>query len=554
MFERFTERARKVMALANQEAQRFHQNYIGTEHLLSGLMKEGTGVGANVLKNLGLDLRKVRMEIEQLVQPGPASTTKGKLPQTPGAKKVVECAIEEARKLDHNYVGTEHLLLGLLCEREGTAARVLTNLGLTLEHMRDEVLNLLGAGLNFGPDSPTPPGVGEEVVALVDEMIRHAVEIRATDIHIDQGRDGCGQVRMRTDGVLHVVDQVPQELIPKVIDRIKAMVAVDVDERRLPQDGMCSLEVGGCNVGLRVNAVPAHYGERVVVRIATQDPENVLLGLSKLGLSDADLETVRMLSRRSNGIVIANGPTGSGKTTLLYSMLMAVNQPKICIMTVEDPVELAFAGMGQIQIQPQIGFTMARAIQHAMRQDPDVVMVGEIRDLEVARLCAQCALTGHLVLTTLHANTSPGAVKRLLDVGLEPFLVSSALAGVISPRLVRVLCPKCKAPTDPPPHSLPPEAVQFVASHTDAQFFKPVGCEHCGSGRGYQGRTGLFEILVMNDRLRRSVSDGADLAALRTAAREEGMKTMLVDGLEKAARGITSIEEVICTVPHGMDV
>lgn len=401
------------------------------------------------------------------------------------------------------------------------------------------------------PEGPVAPA---EVVEYVMKLLRDAMQTNASDMHFDQGESGWGQVRVRTDGVLHIVDPPPEGAFPKVVDYIKAIAAMNVTERRLPQDGICTFDMDGCNVRLFVSAVPAYYGERIVVRIWSQEKEDILLGLSKLGLSDEDLETVRNLSHLPSGIVIVNGPTGNGKTTLLYSMLMEINKPGKCILTVEDPVELPLAGIGQIQIRPQSGLTFPRAICHILHQDPDVIMVGEIRDLEVANLCNQCALTGHLVLTTLHANTSPGAVQRLLDMGLKPWLVSSSLAGVISMRLVRKLCPKCKEPANPPLHSLPPEAVQFIASHKDAQFFKPKGCEHCGGGHGYRGRTGIFEILVMNDRLRQLVTDGSPLQTLRAAAKEEGMKTLLMDGLEKAAQGITSIKEVLRVVPIGASI
>ena len=552
MLERLTDRARKVMELASEEARRLNHEYLGTEHVLIGMIEEGTGVGVNVLKNLSVDLRTVRTEIGKLIKPGPEPVAAGKLPQTPRLKKMIEYTAQQAHRLHHNYLGTEHLLLGLLHEGDAVAAQALKNLGLNLKQVREEVLALLGVGTAKGAAgdqaSPEAPPDSSQAVEYVDRLLEDAVRARATDLHFDPFDEGGGQVRMRIDGVLHPVDGPAEDLFPKVVDRIKAMAAMNVTERRLPQDGRCMLDVGASRVNLLVSAVPVHSGQRVVIRMLSQDTQDILLGLSKLGFTDRDLESVRGLCHVPSGMVIANGPAGSGKTTLLYSMLMEISTPEICIMTVEDPVEISFAGIGQIQIRPQIGLTIAGAIRHTLRQDSDAIMVGEIRDLEIANLCTQCALTGHLVLTTLHANSSPGAIKRLLDMGLPPFLVSSSVVAVISTRLVRTLCPECKQPSDPPMHSMPPAAVKFISELPDTKFCGPKGCDHC-RGTGYRGRTGIFEILVMNDRLRQLVTDCADIGALRSAACEEGMKTMLLDGLTKAAQGLTTVEEIIRVTP-----
>jgi type II secretory ATPase GspE/PulE/Tfp pilus assembly ATPase PilB-like protein len=388
-----------------------------------------------------------------------------------------------------------------------------------------------------------------EAIEYVSDLIAKALQARAGDLHFDQGERGRGHVRMRIDGVLHEVDPPPEGTFPKVIDYIKVMAGMNVAERRLPQDGQCAART----YNLRVSTVPAYYGERAVIRIINRETEDILLGLPTLGLSDEDLGRVQRLCHLPSGLVVVNGPTGSGKTTLLYSMLMELNQPDRAIITVEDPVEFTFDRIGQIQIRPQIGLTFARAVRHMLRQAPNVIMVGEIRDLEIAECVVQAALTGHLVLTTLHANNSVLAIKRILDIGIQPHLVNSALAGVISMRLVRTLCGECKQPADLPRHSVPPEAAQFVASRKDARFFKPKGCEHCRA-TGFSGRTAIFEVLTMNDRLRQLIADTADLAAMREGAKDGGMKTMLMDGLTKAGQGITSVEEVLRVAPVGANV
>ena len=545
MFERFTDRARKVMALANQEAQRFQHEYIGTEHLLLGLVKEGAGVAANVLRNLGLDLRTVRIEVEKLTKCGPEPlVTMGKLPQTPRAKKVIEYAIEEVRNLGHAHVGTEHILLGLLRIPEGVAAQVLTSMGLTLDQVRDEVIKLTGPDINADDAEKA-----KEAEQSADQLIQQAADAGASDIHLDSTRDGRGRVRFRIDGVLRDVDLPGNVAFNEVLGRMKYMANLQTDDHASPQIGQILLKLSGKDLDLRISVVPTHYGERLVARLL--DRQQIKISLSDLRLADEDFENIRQLCRLPQGVVVVNGATGSGKTTTLYAMLLEANSPGTCVITVEDPVEYAFDDIAQIQLNPSTGLTFARAIYNIMRQDPDVIMVGEIRELETAELIMQCALTGHLVFTTLHANTGPGAIRRLIDIGIEPYVVNSALAAVVSQRLVRILCDKCKQPAEPATHSMPPEAVEFVANCQEANFCRPVGCEECRS-TGYRVRTAVQEILIMSDPIRQAIADGADMGAIRRTAIESGMKTMLQSGLEKAAKGITSIEEVLRVVPPGV--
>ena len=381
----------------------------------------------------------------------------------------------------------------------------------------------------------------------VYQMLRDAIDRGASDIHLDPIEDRGGKIRLRIDGALQEIARPPREEFGRIVNRIKLMSALDVAERRVPQDGRIMLAFNGKRCDVRVSVVPVHFGERLVLRILPRGAVDV--DLEQVGLSGKELETVRRLCHLPNGIIISNGPAGCGKTTLLYSMLQEIDREKCCVITIEDPVEYSFEGLGQIQVDARRGLTYARALRHVLRQDPDVIMVGEVRDLQTLEACVQCALTGHLVLTTLHTNSGPEAIRRILDVGLEPYRLNASLAAVVSQRLVRMLCPDCKKRVDPPLHSVPPEAGEFISGLAGKGFYGPVGCGACGAG--YRGRTAIHEILVMDDSLRRAVADGADLAKLREAARESGMKTMLADGLEKASRGITSVEEVVRVVPSG---
>lgn len=381
------------------------------------------------------------------------------------------------------------------------------------------------------------------------QLMGQAVASRASDIHFDPAEGGAGSVRLRVDGVLREIGPPPEGVSYRAaIARVKVMANMDLAERRLPQDGRIGIKLDDKDLDLRVSLIPAHFGERMVLRIL--DRQQVMLGLTDIGLGGEDLEKVLGLCHLPNGIVVATGPAGSGKTTLLYSMLNEVNRPETCVLTVEDPVEYAFDRVGQMQIRPQLGLTYARALRCLLRQDPDVILLGEIRDLDALNVAVQVALTGHLLLTTMHSNTAVGAIQRLLDVGLEPFQINATLKGVIAQRLVRVLCQECKAAVQPPRHSMPPEALAFLDAHADATFFGPKGCEKCAR-TGYRGRTGVWEILTPDDRVRQLVSAGADLAAVRDAARVAGMRTMLECGLDKAAAGVTSIEEVLRVVPPG---
>lgn len=392
-----------------------------------------------------------------------------------------------------------------------------------------------------------PEASAQPVVRFVNLIILQAVKARASDIHFEP-HEAAIRVRYRVDGVLHEVEPPPPHLASAIVSRIKIMSSMDIAERRLPQDGRIMLRVEGRELDLRVSVLPTLFGERVVMRIL--DREAVMLSLERIGLVEEELAAIRRLCHLAHGLVLVTGPVGSGKTTLLYSMLYEVDRTRCCVMTAEEPVEYRLEGVAQTEVEPRRGLTYARALRSILRQDPDVIMLGEVRDLETLQVAVQSALTGHLVVTTLHTNTAPGAIRRLLDIGLEPFLVNSSVAGAVGQRLVRVLCPKCREPVTPALHSVPPAAADFIRSHQEATFFGPKGCEAC-HGIGYRGRTAVHEILIPDDRVREAVAAGADDAALRATAIAAGMKPMLINGMEKAARGITAVEEVCRVVPHG---
>ena len=379
------------------------------------------------------------------------------------------------------------------------------------------------------------------VIRLVNLMIARAVESRASDIHIEPFENRL-KVRYRVDGVLREVESPPSRLSAAVISRIKIMAKLNIAERRLPQDGRIQLRAQGKEIDLRVSTVPTLWGESVVMRIL--DKASVVLDFSVLGFSPRTLERFLEILNLPHGIILVTGPTGSGKTTTLYTALQTINTPERKILTVEDPVEYQLEGVNQIQVKPQINLTFANALRAIVRQDPDVIMIGEMRDLETAGIAVQSALTGHLVLSTLHTNDAAGSVTRLLDMGVEDYLLTSTINGILAQRLVRLLCTRCRQPYRALPELVEEMRLQRFAATPDITLYKPVGCEHCG-GTGYRGRAAIMEFLVMSDPLRRLVLKHADAGDLQDTAQKEGMDTMYEDGLRKAVAGLTTIEEVL---------
>jgi general secretion pathway protein E len=375
------------------------------------------------------------------------------------------------------------------------------------------------------------------IIRLVNLLITRAVESRASDIHIEPFEDEL-KVRYRIDGVLHEAESTPKKLQAAIISRIKIMAKLNIAERRLPQDGRIKLKVGEKEVDLRVSTIPILHGESMVMRILHK--EGIVIDLDLLGFPPEMLSQFNQLISKSNGIVLVTGPTGSGKTTTLYGALHKINSPEKKIITVEDPVEYQLKGINQIQVKPQIGLDFTNTLRHIVRQDPDIIMIGEIRDLDTAEIAIQSALTGHVVFSTLHTNDAPSAITRLLDMGVENFLLSSTVRGVLAQRLVRLICPSCK---EADPSTADREELVKLGIGVDIPLYRGAGCEHC-SHTGYFGRAGIFELLIIDDDIRKLALKNADSNQIRAMAREHGMKTLLEDGVEKIKAGITTLSEV----------
>jgi len=391
-------------------------------------------------------------------------------------------------------------------------------------------------------DLPEPSDLLESeddapIIRLINAVLAQAIKENASDIHIEPFENRL-VVRFRIDGVLHEVLQSRRAVAPLVVSRIKVMSKLDIAEKRLPQDGRISLKVAGRAVDVRVSTIPSGHGERVVMRLL--DKQAGRLQLDHLGMAKATERLVDRLIRRPHGIILVTGPTGSGKTTSLYAALARINDRSRNILTVEDPIEYYIDGIGQTQVNTKVDMTFARGLRAILRQDPDVVMVGEIRDLETGEIAVQASLTGHLVLSTLHTNTAIGAVARMRDMGVEPFLLSSSLLGVMAQRLVRILCDNCKQASSP---NEAERSVLKLAPDEAAVIYRAVGCEAC-SGTGYRGRTGIYEMVDVDDELRGMIHEGASEQAMEHHARTKtpGIRQ---DGIRKALEGLTTLEEVV---------
>ncbi|HOE67776.1 MAG TPA: ATPase, T2SS/T4P/T4SS family [Candidatus Hydrogenedentes bacterium] len=391
----------------------------------------------------------------------------------------------------------------------------------------------LGVVKGEDEDSDSP------VVRYVMTMILEAFRLRASDIHIEPGKTDV-KVRFRIDGVLQQMPNPPKRAQPSIISRLKIMAGMDISERRVPQDGRIKLPLAGKVVDLRVSALPASHGESMVMRIL--DKSGLFLGLGQLGFTPEDQKRWEELLAEATGVVLVTGPTGSGKTTTLYASLHKLNQPDTKIITVEDPVEYQLNGINQVQIQHDIGWNFGRALRAILRQDPDIIMVGEIRDAETAEIAIKSALTGHLVFSTLHTNDAPSAFLRIVDIGVKPFLVASGVRAVLGQRLVRVICSTCKESYRPDTFEI--EQANVALDISKYEFFRGRGCNNCNHS-GYQGRIGVYELLINTDKIRSMVMEGAPAGMLRREARLGGMCTMRQDALKKALNGITTLEEVV---------
>ena len=377
------------------------------------------------------------------------------------------------------------------------------------------------------------------IIKLVNHIISQSIKARASDIHIEPYQESF-KVRYRVDGILYDLLAPPKWIQPALISRIKVMTKMNIAEKRLPQDGRFDVKIGDQDIDVRVSTIPTAFGERVVMRLLNKTSS--LLGLPELGLSPERLKLLEELVHSPNGIILVTGPTGSGKTTTLYAVLKTIHKPDINIITVEDPIEYQIQGISQIQVNPKIDLTFARGLRSIVRQDPDVILIGEIRDKETADIAVQSALTGHLVFSTLHTNDSASAITRLVDIGVEPFLISSSLIGVIAQRLVRVLCNACKAAYDPDEMALrsigvDPQGVEGI------QIYRAVGCENCFN-TGFKGRSGIFEIMALNEELKSLILKTYDSGRIKKKARENKMVSLRQDGILKLINGQTTIEEI----------
>jgi len=381
----------------------------------------------------------------------------------------------------------------------------------------------------------------ELVIQMVNLIINQAIQDRASDIHVEPFEKEL-RVRYRVDGVLHEVNAPPKRLHAAIISRIKILSDMNIAERRLPQDGRMRIRSAGRQIDLRISTVPTLYGESAVLRIL--DKQTAMLGLQELGMFGDTFGRFRNLITEPHGIILVTGPTGSGKTTTLYAALNEIYSPEKKIITIEDPVEYQLGGINQIQVHPQIDLTFANGLRHIVRQDPDIIMVGEIRDKETVEIAIHAALTGHLVFSTLHTNDASGAISRVLDMGAEPYLVASSLIGSIAQRLVRLICPRCKAPTTESPVEL--QQVGITQEMLDGgHIYAGTGCPEC-RGVGFRGRSGLFEMLTVDDTVRQMIVNRSPSMEIRHhAQRVQGMRTLLQDGRRRALAGETTVKEVL---------
>jgi len=391
-----------------------------------------------------------------------------------------------------------------------------------------------------GPDEGGAVDADAPIIKLVNTLVVDAFKLRASDIHLEP-LFKTFRVRYRIDGVLQEMPSPPKRLQPSIIARLKIMSNMSIAEKRIPQDGRIQTNVGGKTIDLRVSTVPTVHGESIVMRIL--DKDGLKLGLAELGFFADDQQTFERLIGMPDGILLVTGPTGSGKTTTLYSCLHYINRPDRKIITVEDPVEYQLPGINQVQVNEMIGFTFASALRSMLRQAPNIVMLGEIRDLETATIAINASLTGHLVFSTLHTNDAPSAVTRLIDIGVKPFLVASSARGLMAQRLVRKICKKCPIPGHPTPTEL--KALDIDPSQLEgANFQVGKGCVNCNN-RGFRGRMGIFEVFVIDDEARKLIYDKAPSSVLRIRAREMGMRTLREDGARKVVAGVTTADEVI---------
>ena len=443
----------------------------------------------------------------------------------------LECCLSPKSKIKR-YIDTFLDKLG--SSIDATVDEIQASIDATIDASMDASIDLDSLDASKLDEDSAP------IVKLIGKIIDEAVKVRASDIHIEPMDDRI-RVRYRIDGVCVERDNVPKHLQNVVMARFKIMSGMDIAERRIPQDGRIKKNCSGKDIDFRVSALPGYHGESIVLRILR--PDSVLVGIQALGFSQRDYDRFQKVIRRPNGIFLVTGPTGSGKTTTLYSALQVLNRPDKKIITAEDPVEYNFAGMNQCQVRHEIGFDFKIILRSMLRQAPNIILVGEIRDKEVADIAIQAALTGHLVFSTLHTNDAPSAITRLIDMGVKPFLVASAIQAIMAQRLVRMICPDCKA-VDPNPDLTSLRLLGFTDEDArNKTFYKGVGCKRCHNS-GYRGRKGIFEMMLMNPEIRELAFQRAPSNKIMQVAMASGMLPLVEDGKEKALQGVTSLEEI----------
>jgi len=510
------------------------------------------------LEYLHIDPLKINFSVVTDVMSSAYATRFRILPVELTPKEVVVATAEP-------YVREWELEIGRLTGRE--VRRVIAN-PVAIERCQVEFYNLAksikganrGAGgssglsnleqlVELGSANKTVDANDAHIVKVVDWLWQYAFEQRASDIHIEPRRE-AGLVRFRIDGVLHQVYQIPASVLAAMTSRIKILGRMDVVEKRRPQDGRIKTRMAdGDEVELRLSTLPTAFGEKLVMRIF--DPEVLVRDFRELGFSDEDHKRWKEMTERPNGIVLVTGPTGSGKHTTLYSTLKSLATPEVNVCTIEDPIEMIEPAFNQMEVHQGIDLGFAEGVRALMRQDPDIIMVGEIRDLETAEMAVQSALTGHLVLSTLHTNDAPSAVTRLLELGIAPYLLNATFNGVMGQRLLRTLCPKCKQATElnrAEEQAAWDALVAPFKSTRPAQVYKPVGCLECRM-TGFMGRVGIYETLIHTPAIKQMITAGADLAKVREQAMKEGMKPLRVSGAMKVAAGVTTIDEVLKVAP-----
>lgn len=400
----------------------------------------------------------------------------------------------------------------------------------------DELANEVAASDDLLDVVNRPP-----VIRLVNDILFRALQLRASDIHVHPYETKI-QIRYRIDGILYDTLSLNRNVLPLIVSRIKVMAAMDIAERRMPQDGRCSVRIGQREVDLRISTVPTSYGERSVIRLL--DKSSGILTLNELGIGKQDLVKFDTLLTKTHGVIFVTGPTGSGKSTTLYACLSRINSAEKNIMTIEDPIEYQLGGISQMQVAAKKGMNFANTLRHVLRQDPDVIMVGEVRDVETARMAIQSSLTGHLVFSTLHTNDSAGAITRLLDLGVEPYLVSSSVIAILAQRLVRRVCQNCKTLTTPNERDLKALGIDVSELDSNAKFYTGAGCDKCFQ-TGYRGRTGIYELMLIDENIQDLVYKQETAGVIKKAALESGLRTLRIDGVRKVLEGQTTVAEIL---------